>query len=81
MVGLKKSFCRSISNCLHIHLNTSQNVSPTLLLHGMVMVSNEESIDCLQMFRIRKCKEIFALISHFPYIFEIIQITSAIKDH
>ena len=39
-----KSFCPLISKSLSIHSNPSQNVSPILLLDGLVMVANEESI-------------------------------------
>ena len=34
--------------------NPSQNDSPILLLIGLVMVTNKESIACLQMLQIRK---------------------------
>ena len=33
-------------NILHIHLNHAQNVSPLLLLNGLMMVANEESTTC-----------------------------------
>ena len=43
MVGFKKSFFffLFILKSLHIHFNPSKNVSPFLLLNGLVMVTNE----------------------------------------
>ena len=38
--------CPFFSKSLHIHFNPSQNVSPFLLLNGLVMVTNEASIAC-----------------------------------
>ena len=38
--------CPFFSKSLHIHFNPSQNVSPFLLLNGLVMVTNEGSIAC-----------------------------------
>ena len=72
MTGLKKSFCPSISKGLHMHFNPSQNVSTILLRNSLMIVTNEGPI-VLQMFRIRKHKGIFALISHVSYIPEITQ--------
>ena len=41
-----KSFYPFFSKSLHIHFNPSQNVSTVLLLNGLVMVTNEETIAC-----------------------------------
>ena len=41
-----KSFCLFFWKSWHIHFNPSQNVSPILLLNGLVMVTNEGSIAC-----------------------------------
>ena len=46
MTGFYKSFCLFFSKSLHIHSNHSQNVSPIVLLNGLVMVTNEGSIAC-----------------------------------
>ena len=46
MAGFHKSFCPFFSKSLHIHFNPSQNVSPILVLNGVVMVTNEGSIAC-----------------------------------
>ena len=74
MTGLYKSFCPFFSNSLQIHFNPSQNVSSILFLNGLVMVANEGSIVC-------KCKGVFALILLISFIFEIIQVLLAIKNH
>ena len=74
MTSFCKSFCPFFSNSLQIHFNPSQNVSPVLFLSGLVIVTNEGSIVC-------KCKGIFALISLISFIFEIIQVLLAIKNH
>ena len=39
-------FCPFFSKCLHIHFNPSKNVSPIVLLNGLVMVTNEGSNTC-----------------------------------
>ena len=44
--GFYKYFYAFFSKSLHIHFNPSQNVSPVLLLNGLVMVTNEGSIAC-----------------------------------
>ena len=49
VTGFYKSFCPFFSESLHVHFNPSQNVSPILLLHGLVMV--------LQMFQKRNVRE------------------------
>ena len=41
MKGVCKSFSPFFSKSLHIHFNPSQNVSPILLLKGLLMVTNE----------------------------------------
>ena len=46
MTGFYKYFYPFFSKSLHIHFNPSQNVSPILLLNGLVMVTNEGSIAC-----------------------------------
>ena len=48
MTGFYKSFCPFFFflKTLHIHFNPSQNVSPILLLNGLVMTTNEGSIAC-----------------------------------
>ena len=74
MTSFCKSFCPFFSNSLQIHFNPSQNVSPVLFLSGLVIVTNEGSIVC-------KRKGIFALISLISFIFEIIQVLLAIKNH
>ena len=44
MTGFYKSFCPFFSKSLHIHFNPSQNVTTTLLLNGLMVVTNERSI-------------------------------------
>ena len=44
MTGFYKSFCTFFAKSLHIHFNPSQNVSPVLLLNGLVIVTNKGSI-------------------------------------
>ena len=44
MTGFYKSFCPFFAKSLHIHFNPSQNVSPVLLLNGLMIVTNEGSI-------------------------------------
>ena len=46
MTGFYKSFCPFFSKSLHIRFNPSQNVSPILLLNGLVMVTNKGWIAC-----------------------------------
>ena len=41
-----KSFFPFFSKSLHINFNSSQNASPILLLNGLVMVTNKESVAC-----------------------------------
>ena len=41
MTGFSKSICPFILKSLHIHFSPSENVSPLLLLNGLVMVANE----------------------------------------
>ena len=42
----QKTSCPSISKSLYIHFIPSQNSSPIFLLSGLVMVTNEGSMDC-----------------------------------
>ena len=46
MTGFHKSFCPFFWKRLHIHFNPSQNVSPILLLNGLVTVTNKGWIAC-----------------------------------
>ena len=46
MTGFNKSFRPFFSKSLHINFNPSQNVSPILLLNGLLMLTNEGSIAC-----------------------------------
>ena len=46
MTSFYKYFCPFFSKSLHINFNTSQNVSPILLLNGLMMFTNEESLAC-----------------------------------
>ena len=43
-INFSKYFCLFISKSFHIHFDPSLNISPILLLIGLVMVTNEESI-------------------------------------
>ena len=73
-------FCLIISKSLHFHANPSPNVSPVLLLNGLVMVANEGSIacKCLKKGNLRE----YSLYSRiFYFIFEIFQISIVIKNH
>ena len=44
MTNFYKSLCSFFSKNLYIHFNPSQNLSPILLLNGLVMITNEGSI-------------------------------------
>ena len=46
MIGFYKSFCPFSSKNLHTHSNPSQNISPILILDGLVMVTNEWPVAC-----------------------------------
>ena len=46
MTGFNKSFCPFFSKNVPIHFNAAQNISPTSLLNGLMMVTNEGSIAC-----------------------------------
>ena len=39
LTGFHEPFCPFFSKSLHIHFNPSQNVSPILVLNGVVMVT------------------------------------------
>ena len=57
---------------LHIYFNPSHNPFSILLLNGLEM---------LQMFQITICRDIFTLMSHISFIFEILQLLLAIKNY
>ena len=46
VAGFERSFCSSISKTVHICFDPSQNVSPILFPHALVMVTNERPIAC-----------------------------------
>ena len=56
MAGFFKWFSPFFSKSLHIHFNPLQNVSPVLLLNGLVMVTNGVSIawKCLKKANVRE---------------------------
>ena len=63
-----KSFSPFFSKSLHIHFKPSQNVSPILLLNGLVMVTNEGSIAC-KCFKKKEMQEsIRSNIAYFVHI-------------
>ena len=76
MTDFYKSFCPFFSKSLHIHFNPSQNVSPILLLNGLVMVLNEGSIVC----KCFKKGNVFTLILRFSFKLKIFQISLAMKN-
>lgn len=53
-----------ILKSLKIHFNPLQNVSPILLLKGLMMVTNEGRIDCFQMFQKRITRSNIAYFVH-----------------
>ena len=44
ITSFKKASCPSISKSLHIYFNSSQNISPILLLNSLVMVTNKSQL-------------------------------------
>ena len=46
MTVFYKLLCPFFSKSLHIYFNPSQDVSPVLLLNGLMMVANEGSTAC-----------------------------------
>ena len=69
MTGFYKYLCQYISKSWHIHFYPSQNVSPILLLNGLVMVTNEGSIVC-KCFKKRNVNVRFN-IAYFVHIWNI----------
>ena len=75
MTGFYRSVSPFFLKSLPIHFNPSQNVSPILLLNGLMMVTNEGSIANVSK------NEIFAIILRISSVFGIFQISLAIKNH
>ena len=80
MTGFCKSFCTFFAKSLYIYFNSSQNVSPILLLNGLVIVTNEGSTAC-KCHKKGNVRGVVALILRISFIFEIFQISPAMKKH
>ena len=80
MAGFYNYFRLFISKSLHFHDNLLPNVSPILLLNGLMMVTNEGSIPS-KLFKKRNVEEYSLYSRIFYFIFEIFQILFVKENH
>ena len=78
MRSFYKSFCPFFSQSLHIYFNPFKKCFSYLTAQWFGD-SYKWRVDCLQRFQKGKCKGVFALILRISFIYEIFQISLAVK--